>query len=299
MPKTVTPGTIQLPSGDTFDTNAVPDPFDARDLEYRPRLQRLPDDIDQRAGGRRFVYEQEGQSCTGHAVAAVINHVLGSTTASARVSPYMLYRLARRYDEFPGEAEAGSSLRAAFKGWFNHGVALESTWDKLNMTREPDPDDEDNLNAWRDRPLGAFYRVNPFRLDDVQSAITELNAIAVSGIIHDGWISPLRVRKGTRTAYVIRRDISPRSRGGHAYCLVGYDEIGFLVQNSWGPTGAAAGSPPCPTRTGSTRHTTRGSPGRGCPRRRSTRVGPGRRPQPAALSRRRPARTSAASPTTS
>ena len=235
MPKTVTPGTIQLPSGDTFDTNAVPDPFDARDLEYRPRLEVLPAVIDQRAGGRRFVYEQEGQSCTGHAVAAVINHVLHSTTARTRVSPYMLYRLARRYDEFPGEAEAGSSLRAAFKGWFNHGVALESTWGKLKMPREPDPDDEDNLNAWRDRPLGAFYRVNPFRLDDVQSAITELKAIAVSGIVHDGWISPVRVRKGSRTAYIIRRDISPRSRGGHAYCLVGYDEIGFLVQNSWGP----------------------------------------------------------------
>ena len=236
MPKTVTPGTIKLPSGDTFETNAVPDPFDARDLEYRPRLQVLPDEIDRRAGGPRFVYKQEGQSCTGHAVATVINHVLRRRTARTRVSPYMLYRLARRYDEFPGEAEAGSSLRAAFKGWFNHGVALESTWATLHMDREPDPDDEDNLNAWRDRPLGAFYRVNPFRLDDVQSAITELNAIAVSGIIHDGWISPVRVRKGSRTEYIIRRDISPRSRGGHAYCLVGYDEIGFLVQNSWGPT---------------------------------------------------------------
>lgn len=236
MPKTVTPGTIKLPNGDTFDANAVPDPFDSRDLEYRPRLQVLPGEIDRRAAGRRYVYKQEGQSCTGHAVAAVINHVLGNMTARKRVSPYMLYRLARRYDPFPGEAEAGSSLRAAFKGWFNHGVALESTWGRLDMNPEPDPDDEDNLKSWRDRPLGAFYRVNPFRLDDVQSAITELNAIAVSGIIHDGWTAPVRVRKGGRTEYIIRRDISPTSRGGHAYCLVGYDEIGFLVQNSWGPT---------------------------------------------------------------
>jgi hypothetical protein len=234
MPKTVTPGTIELPSGDTFEANAVPDPFDARDLEYRPRLQVLPDEIDRRAGGPRFVYKQEGQSCTGHAVAAVINHVLGQTTARKRVSPYMLYRLARRYDQFPGEAEAGSSLRAAFKGWFNHGVALESKWARLDMSPEPDPDDEENLNEWRARPLGAFYRVNPFRLDDVQSAITELNAIAVSGIIHDGWVSPVRATRGARTEHIIRRSISPRSRGGHAYCLVGYNEIGFLVQNSWG-----------------------------------------------------------------
>ena len=40
---------------------------------------------------------------------------------------------------------------------------------------------------------------------------------------------------------MIRRDISPRSRGGHAYCLVGYNEIGFLVQNSWGPTWGSRG----------------------------------------------------------
>ncbi|MGQ0715980.1 MAG: hypothetical protein ACT4NP_01475 [Pseudonocardiales bacterium] len=44
------------------------------------------------------------------------------------VSPYMLYRLAGRYDEFEGESDVGSSLRGAFKGWFNHGVLLEADW---------------------------------------------------------------------------------------------------------------------------------------------------------------------------
>ena len=234
MPKTVAPGSIDIPGVDRFETNAVPDPFDARDLEYRPRLQVLPDKIDQRAGGPRFVYAQSGQSCTGHAVAAVINHVVGQTAPSTRVSPYMLYRLARRYDQFPGEADAGSSLRAAFKGWFNHGVALESSWPSLTMRREPDPDDEANLLTWRDRPLGAFYRVNPFRLDDVQSAISELKALAVSGIVHDGWSAPVRVKRGRTELHVIRRATGAQVRGGHAYCLVGYNEVGFLVQNSWG-----------------------------------------------------------------
>ncbi len=234
MPKTVAPGTIDVPGVDTFHTNALPDPFDARDLEYRPRLQVLPSDIDQRAAAPHYVYTQSGQSCTGHAVAAVINHVLRATTPAKRVSPYMLYRLARRYDEFPGEAEAGSSLRAAFKGWFNHGAALERSWPSLNMPTEPDPDDPANLVAWRDRPLGAFYRVNPFRLDDVQSAISELTAVAVSGIIHDGWVAPVRITRGRDELYVIRKNAAARTRGGHAYCLVGYNEVGFLVQNSWG-----------------------------------------------------------------
>ena len=40
MAKTVTPGTVELEHG-SFEANAMPDVFDARDLEYRPRLQPL------------------------------------------------------------------------------------------------------------------------------------------------------------------------------------------------------------------------------------------------------------------
>ena len=244
MPKTTTGSTVKLPHG-TFETNARPDPFDDRDLQYLPRLQLLPKSIDRRTAGRRYIYHQQGQSCTGHAIAAVVNHVLKISAASKRVSPYMLYQFARRYDEFPGEADAGSSLRAAFKGWFNHGVALETTWPTLDSP-ELDPNNEATSHDWRERPLGAFYRVNPFRLDDVQSAISELTAIAVSGTVHDGWLNPVPVKRpksvrGTGTGvddddemYVIAKSSSPLSKGGHAYCLVGYNETGFLVQNSWG-----------------------------------------------------------------
>jgi hypothetical protein len=249
MPKTTTGSKVEL-AHDTFETNARPDPFDDRDLRYMPRLQLLPKSIDRRTTDRRYVYHQQGQSCTGHAIAAVINHVLEISAASDRVSPYMLYQFARRYDEFPGEMDAGSSLRAAFKGWFNHGVALEASWPDLSSP-EQDSNDEVNSHDWRERPLGAFYRVNPFRLDDVQSAISELTAIAVSGTIHDGWLNPVLVKRpksaqgssnGNGTGadvdddemYVIAKSSSPVSKGGHAYCLVGYNETGFLVQNSWG-----------------------------------------------------------------
>lgn len=232
MAKAATPGTIEIPGIGGFSANAVPDPFDARDLEYRPKLAVLPREVDSRR--TRHVYLQSGQSCTGHALAAVINHVLRATNARTRVSPYMLYRLARRYDEFPGDADAGSSLRGAFKGWFHHGAAPEQAWPALDMSPEPDPDDLDNLNAWRERPLGAFYRVNPFRLDDVQSAITELSAIAVSSVIHDGWKAPVRHTRGRSEMYVIAKTENAEVLGGHAYCIVGYNEVGFLVQNSWG-----------------------------------------------------------------
>ena len=40
----------------------------------------------------------------------------------------MLYELARRYDEWPGENYAGSSARGAMKGWHKHGVCAETMW---------------------------------------------------------------------------------------------------------------------------------------------------------------------------
>ena len=59
-------------ASNTIATNALPDPFDALDLQYRPKLQMLPPVLDGRAGK---VLDQKGQSCTGHAVAALIDTV--------------------------------------------------------------------------------------------------------------------------------------------------------------------------------------------------------------------------------
>lgn len=248
MAKTLPPGLVEIPGVDTFVANAVPDPFDERDLEYRPRLEPLPPILDQRnETEKRVVLTQKGNSCTGHAVAAVINTILARMengrgeaaappdTSPLRVSPYMLYYLARRYDEFTGEEDVGSSLRGVFKGWFYHGVALDVDWPDLNLAVVPDLDDPVFIEKCRDRPLGAFYRVNPYRLDDMQSAISELKGIAVSAAIHDGWIQPQVVQRGSETMYVIARSTNAAALGGHAFALVGYNEVGFLVQNSWGP----------------------------------------------------------------
>src|SRR5687767_952437 len=118
MPKTLPAGSIKVPGiARAFLANVRPDPFDERDLEYRPRLEPLPAALDRRSNAD--VLTQVGSSCTGHALATVVNTILGHQDPSRiiRVSPYMLYRAARRYDEFPGEADAGSSLRGALKGW--------------------------------------------------------------------------------------------------------------------------------------------------------------------------------------
>ncbi|MGH2392768.1 MAG: hypothetical protein ACRDGH_04620, partial [Candidatus Limnocylindria bacterium] len=103
-----------------------------------------------------------------------------------------------------------------------------------NQYPEPELDDEDVVDKSSERPLGAFYRVNPYRLDDMQSAISELNAICVSAVIHEGWMRPVELIRNGEPMHVIARRVDAPALGGHAFALVGYNEVGFLVQNSWG-----------------------------------------------------------------
>jgi hypothetical protein len=73
-------------------------------------------------------------ACTGFALSAVVNYQLAQRnliTARNReraVSPRILYEMARRYDEWPGEEYEGSSARGAMKGWVVHGVCKQSSW---------------------------------------------------------------------------------------------------------------------------------------------------------------------------
>ena len=69
----------------------------------------------------------------------------------------------------------------------------------------------------------------------MQSAVNELHAIAVSAAIHSGWSQPRWLKPPTGAPFaIIERDRSATPAGGHAFAIVGYDEHGFLVQNSWG-----------------------------------------------------------------
>jgi hypothetical protein len=236
MAKTLPPGIIKIGRA-SFNTNAVPDPFDERDFEYRPKLAPLPATIE-RPEEVRHVLNQRGKACTGYALATTINAVLArvarkNDTQPDRVSAEMLYHFALRYDEYAGEADNGSSLRGALKGWFYHGVCTEDQWDTHNP---PDVTASKFLRGCRERPLGAYYRVNCFRLDDMQSAISELHAVVAGAQIHDGWESPQRSTKDGEPVYIIHRSSRPRGIGGHAFAIVGYNRIGFVVQNSWGRT---------------------------------------------------------------
>jgi len=240
-------------NGEPVTLDARPDRLDLRDLPYRPAVRALPHrfpadgDLARltaayvRAG---LVLDQgEDGACTGFGLAAVINFLLwtqrGATGATAeRVSTRMLYHLARFYDEWPGEDYDGSSCRGALKGWHKHGVCNEDKW-RYHPTQFIPPDDDWDRDAVT-RPLGVYYRIDRASVVDMQAAIADTGAIYVASDVHDGWSLPER-KTPRRHDDLPRVAIRPKADGGHAFALVGYNEWGFVVQNSWGTGWGAQG----------------------------------------------------------
>jgi hypothetical protein len=208
--------------------DARPDTLDFRDKMYEATLievpPRRPLERFREAGVAILDQGTEG-ACTGFGLATVVNYLLRMPAflKDTQVSPRMLYEMAKRYDEWPGETYEGSSARGAMKGWHKHGVCSEEKWPYKKKA-------DSQLTAERSReaiqhPLGAYYRVNHRDLVCMHAAITEVGVLYATAQVHSGW-------DDVSADGVIK--LSSEITGGHAFAIVGYDEAGFWIQNSWG-----------------------------------------------------------------
>lgn len=214
------------------ELDALPDPLDFRDRMFQASLVEVPVNIplDNYLAAEVPVLDQgtEG-ACTGFGLATVANYLLRRRKVvpdTGTVSPRMFYNLAKRYDEWPGEAYSGSSARGAMKGWHKHGVCSDSLWayekdvdlSVLNNARVAD--------AAR-RPLGAYYRVNHQDVVAMHTALAEVGVLYATAAVHEAWST-------ITSGGVIKWTGKQRILGGHAFAIVAFDERGFWIQNSWG-----------------------------------------------------------------
>jgi len=229
--------------------NVRPDAIDLRDWEYRPSIAFAPPDTLWPNDPRRIKQQGDTNACTGFALATVLEYLLerSETKQAEDISAFMLYSMARRYDEWAEDEseDSGSSLRGALKGWARHGASCERLWMTLRMPPASNVPAED---WWLDavkRPMGAYYRIAPDNVRDIHVALKEVGAVSASALTHQGW-DALQGRKRTPTP--TDPDTIPvieTARGaadqGHAFAIVGYTRKGFIVQNSWGATWGAGG----------------------------------------------------------
>jgi hypothetical protein len=210
--------------------DARPDTPDFRDKLYEATLVEVPPEVPLTAYRRVNVpvldQGTEG-ACTGFGLATVANYLIRRSRLwrdKGRVSPRMFYEMARRYDEWPGEAYDGSSARGAMKGWHKHGVCADAIWPYRAADGAGTLDDARATDA-SERPLGAYYRVNHKDLVCMHSALAEVGILYATARVHDGWQAVAADGKVRRTDNII---------GGHAFAIVAYDPDGLWIQNSWG-----------------------------------------------------------------
>jgi hypothetical protein len=227
------------PSHRRFQRPVVPDRLDLRDRPYTPPVSKAPPSRVNSLEGMQIrpLSQEKTNACTGFALSACINVLLGRAGRidEAPVSPFMLYDMARRYDEFsgPAKADTGSSLRGAMKGWYKHGVCGADLWRLLDMP----PATLDKSDWWLDaarRPLGAYYRVDTRSVTDMHAAIHDVGVLYASAICHEGWDEGSHLTPAQRRGWAIPYRKAAQADGGHAFVIVGYDKRGFLILNSWG-----------------------------------------------------------------
>lgn len=208
--------------------NTAPDLPDIRDRMYEPALLPLkpaivPELSDSGEIAQILDQGQEG-ACVGFSIAAAINRLrLNREPKAPLVSERMLYTMAQKFDEWPGEDYSGSSIRGGIRGFWHNGVCLADSWPYDSSDPQGDLTADRSWQA-RDIALGAYYRLRR-QLTDYHAALNETGVICASAHVHQGW---MRAKEG-------RIERNGDRIGGHAFAIVGYDAEGFWVQNSWGP----------------------------------------------------------------
>jgi hypothetical protein len=227
-------------AGEALQRTVKADAIDLRDWPYHPNIAIAPPPELLPHNLRPVRNQRQTNACTGFALATVIEYLLDRAKRPVEdISGYMLYSMARRYDEWAQNdgIDDGSSLRGALRGWARHGASLARLWKNYAMPPVPPRPTDD---WWQDgvkRPLGAYYRLTPASLSDIHTALVEAGAVYASAQTHSGWDTLMTERNDPAPITCAELPIIPcrpgPSSGGHAFAIVGYTADGFIVQNSW------------------------------------------------------------------
>lgn len=235
-------------STSSLKRNVVPDRIDLRDRPYLPTVAVIPGATLEPEADIPVLHQGDTNACTGFSLASVIYHLQHTAKrnpAQCSVSPFMLYSMARRYDEFPGDpaADTGSSLRGAMKGWYKHGACASKLWTSEKMPAGPVKKTAEDW--WLDavlRPLGAYYRVDTRSITDMHVALNEVGVLYASTVCHGGWDKGFSVKSRPKKGWwTIPPQKAAPGDGGHAFAIIGYNKDGFIIQNSWDTIWGSAG----------------------------------------------------------
>jgi C1A family cysteine protease len=205
------------------------DAVDNRDHLFALSAASLPASIDLRAGCSPI--EDQGQlgSCTGNAIAGLIEYIDRKNHKNLDVSRLFIY-YQERLMEGTVWYDSGAYIRDGIKAVYQYGAPLESLWpyDARKLTVRP------SYNAYTDaakRKVKAYQRCANFAA--VKTALAAGNPVVVGFDVYESFESDAVAATGVMPYPNVNTE---QLLGGHAVTIVGYNDqhSWFIVRNSWG-----------------------------------------------------------------
>jgi C1A family cysteine protease len=212
-----------------YRLNWRPDRPDFRDYIFTG----VPDITPAKVDLREFCSKIEDQgaigSCTGCAISSAMELILKRERRLLDLSRLFIY-YQERLLEGSVLRDAGAYLRTGIKSCYTWGAPDERLWrydPKLLFTRPSPAAYEDALK----RRVAEYRRCPDFTT--VKNALASGNPVVVGFLVYTSFLSLVVAKTGVMPFPNVRKE---RILGGHAVCLVGYDDTRrvFIAKNSWG-----------------------------------------------------------------
>jgi len=201
----------------------------------------LPPKVDMIAE-MRPIRDQGGRgTCVAHAATAAAEHYWRAHGQQVDLSRQFLYWDCKQHDGYP--QEEGTWIGVALPQLQADGCCLEATWPydmaSIAGNESQDPPPQAALTEAPAYKIPSFRQLSPTSLPDIKGELAAGKCVAFSIPVFNSWYLNDEV---TRTGEIINPIPNETSRGGHAMCFVGYEDMPnetalgcgrFYLRNSW------------------------------------------------------------------
>ena len=188
----------------------------------------LPDSVDLRSMARTVRDQKQEGCCTGFASAAfreILASIKEGTIIEGDLSPAYLYANARKAEgTFPNDS--GATIADELAGLIAKGVCPESYLPYYaDPSEDPTPDCDTAAAAFR---ITAIQKVDFTDVTAIKAALAQKQPVVIAFEVFESFESP------DGNGLVPMPGANEGTLGGHGVLVVGYNEQGWIVRNSWG-----------------------------------------------------------------
>jgi len=205
------------------------DKLDARDYIFKPAVAPTVATADLRTMCSPVESQGNIGSCTGNAVAALIEFLHRKNRKNIEISRLFIYYQARVY-EGTTNYDSGAYIRDAIKAVSKVGAPTEALW-PYNTRKVSYRPSQLAYNNAATRKVSTYHRCADFTA--VKSALIQGYPVVVGFDVYESFEYDIVTDTGMMPYPNTRRE---RLLGGHAVVLVGYNDTTqcFIARNSWG-----------------------------------------------------------------